>query len=148
MAGNDLTAVLADRLAAIVPAGFYVDATDGMLWYSADEGRFPSQLGNYQVGRAGTHIQAVYGDADEENIADIAAQALDHLQDYVSEATHDPWPGTTAQSRPVLQDGSVRADAAMSDVQLFSRMVRYGRGSMRATPGGGAELAKLDGDSG
>ena len=100
MAGNDLTAVLADRLAAIVPAGFYVDAADGMLWYSADEGRFPGQQGNYQVGRAGTHIQDVYGDADEENIADIAAQALDHLQDYVSEATHDPWPGTTAQPRP------------------------------------------------
>jgi hypothetical protein len=30
----------------------------------------------------------------------VATQALDELQDYISEATHDPWPGTTAQPRP------------------------------------------------
>lgn len=44
-------------MAAIVPDGFHVEAAAGMLWYSADEGRFPGQLGNYQVGRAGTHVQ-------------------------------------------------------------------------------------------
>ena len=40
---DKLTAVLADRLAAAVPAGFHVSAEDGILRYSADEGRFPGQ---------------------------------------------------------------------------------------------------------
>jgi hypothetical protein len=39
-----LTETLAARLAAIVPDGFHVRAADGMLWYSADQGRFPGQL--------------------------------------------------------------------------------------------------------
>lgn len=71
-----------------------------MLWYSADEGRFPGQLGNYQVGRAGTRVQGnftAHGQTDEERVAGVAAQALDHLQDYIDEATHEPWPGV---SRP------------------------------------------------
>jgi hypothetical protein len=42
---------LAAALAAIVPDGFHVKAADGMLWYSADEGRFRGQLPNYHVGR-------------------------------------------------------------------------------------------------
>jgi len=41
---------LADRLAAIVPDGFHVQAAGGMLWYSSDAGRFPGQISNYQVG--------------------------------------------------------------------------------------------------
>jgi hypothetical protein len=28
------------------------------------------------------------------------ADRLDELQDYVNEATHDPWPGSRAQPRP------------------------------------------------
>jgi len=37
---------------------------------------------------------------DEDNIVGVAVQALDELQDYVDEATHDPWPGTRTQPRP------------------------------------------------
>ena len=54
---ENLMLILAQRLAAIVPAGFRVEAADGMLWYSAEEGRFPGQLGDYWVGRAGIHVR-------------------------------------------------------------------------------------------
>jgi hypothetical protein len=98
-----LIAVLADRMSAIVPAGFGVDAADGMLRYSFGEGRLPGQLGDHRAGTSGTHARAnfgVYGDTDEDNITGLAVQALDELQDYVSEATHEPWPGTIRQPRP------------------------------------------------
>jgi hypothetical protein len=100
---DTLAALLADRLTAIVPPGFHVEAADGMLWYSADQGRFPGQRGDYRVGQAGTHVRAnlgVQGDTDADRLTGLAVQALDELQDYISEATHDPWPGTTAQPRP------------------------------------------------
>lgn len=100
---DHLAAVLAERLSAVIPAGFRVNAADGMLWYSAEEGRFPGQSGNYRVGRAGTYIRAnfgAYGACDEENIVGVAVQALSELQDYISEATHTPWPGTTSQPSP------------------------------------------------
>jgi hypothetical protein len=80
-----LAVLLADRLGAIVPAGFHVRADAGMLWYSADEGRFPGQLGDGHVGRAGTHVRV--------NIGGVAVQALGELQDYIDEATDDLWPG-------------------------------------------------------
>jgi hypothetical protein len=100
---DDFTALLAGRLAAIVPAGFRVEARDGMLRYSADPGRFPGQQGDYRTGQAATYVRdnlGAYGETDADNVTGVAAQALDELQDYVSEATHDPWPGTTAQPRP------------------------------------------------
>jgi hypothetical protein len=103
MDADALTALLAGRLAAIVPAGFHVQARDGMLWYSADQGRFPGQQGDYRTGQAGTYVRdnlGVYGDTDADGVTGVAAQALDELQDYVSEATHDSWPGTRAQPRP------------------------------------------------
>jgi len=96
-------AVLADRFSEIVPAGFHVAAADGMLWYRTDEGRFPGQLGNYRVGQSGSHIRSnfgVYGESDEENIVGVAVHALDELQDYVSEASHVPWPDVTSQPKP------------------------------------------------
>ena len=89
--------MLADRLAAIVPAGFSVTARDGMLWYSAAPGMFPGQQGDYRVGSSGTYVQAnfgVHGETTEEQLAGLAALALDQLQDFIDEATHDPWPGT------------------------------------------------------
>lgn len=106
-----LTIALARRMAAIVPDGFHVEAAEGMLWYSADEGRFPGQLGNYQAGRAGTRVRGnfnAHGQTDEERIAGVAAQALDHLQDYVDEATHEPWPG---ENRPLHAYARVRDQA-------------------------------------
>lgn len=93
---DSLTQVLAARMAAIVPDGFRVEASDGMLWYSAEDGRFPGQLGDYRPGQAGSHVRdnfEAHGETAAERIAGVAAQALDELQDYVDEATHDPWPG-------------------------------------------------------
>lgn len=103
---DHLAAVLADRLSAVVPAGFHVAAADGILWYSAEQGRFPGQSGDGRIGRAGTYIRGnfgVYGASDEENIVGVAVQALGELQDYISEATHTPWPGTTGQPSPYGQ---------------------------------------------
>jgi hypothetical protein len=91
-----LTQVLAARMAAIVPAGFRVEASDGMLWYSAEDGRVPGQLGDCRVGQAGSYVRDNFearGETAAERIVGVAAQALDELQDYVDEATHDPWPG-------------------------------------------------------
>jgi hypothetical protein len=103
---DKLTLILAQRLAAVVPDGFHVEAAAGMLWYSADEGKFPGQDGSYRVGRSGTHVRdnfGAHGQADEERTAGVAAQALDELQDYISEASHDPWPGQRAQPRARAQ---------------------------------------------
>ena len=103
---DKLTLVLAARIAAIVPAGFHVKAADGMLWYSADPGRFPGQLGNYRVGRSGTYVRDnfnAHGETDQDRIAGVAAQALDELQDYIDEATHDPWPGEKTSPRAHAQ---------------------------------------------
>ena len=41
-----LTQVLAGRLAAIVPEGFQVEASDGMLWYSPIMAGSPASEGN------------------------------------------------------------------------------------------------------
>jgi hypothetical protein len=103
---DKLTVVLADRMASILPDGFHVEATQGMLWYSADEGRFPGQLGDYQVGRSGTYVRdnfTAHGDSEEDRIAGVAAQALDELQDYIDEATHEPWPGVSTPPRAHAQ---------------------------------------------
>jgi hypothetical protein len=67
-----LTAILADRLGKIVPAGFHVEARDGMLWYSADSGRFPGQGGEYCVGTSGTFVRdnlEARGETAEDRIA-------------------------------------------------------------------------------
>jgi hypothetical protein len=73
---DDFTAFLADRLAAIVPAGFHVEARDGMLWYSADQGRFPGQQGDHRVGQAGTYVRdnlRAYGETDADDLTRVAA---------------------------------------------------------------------------
>lgn len=82
--------VLAGRLTAIIPAGFRVQAGDGMLWYSSAA----------SAGRAGSHVRENFGVYGEDNIVGLAIQALDELADYVGETTGDPWPGTTRQLRP------------------------------------------------
>jgi hypothetical protein len=100
---TDFTILLADRLSEIAPAGFNVAAADGMLKYSAEQGRFPGQSDDYRIGRAGTYVQTnfdMYEGSKEENIVRVAVQALDDLQDYISEATHTPWPGTISQPSP------------------------------------------------
>ena len=105
---DKLTASLAARLAAIVPPGFHVQAVDGMLWYTADAGRFPGQLNNYGVGPVGTYVRDNFhayqeDSSDADSAAWVARQALDGLQDFVDEATLDPWPGDVRPPRPYAQ---------------------------------------------
>jgi hypothetical protein len=101
-----LALMLADRLGRIVPDGFHVEAGDGMLWYSADEGRFPGQSGDYIAGMSGTFVREnleEHGETAADRVAGVAARALDELQDYVDEATHDPWPGEQTPPRAYAQ---------------------------------------------
>jgi hypothetical protein len=108
-------AVLAARLAAIVPDGFQVTLEDDMLWFRSEPGRFPGQLGNYHVGSTGLwpqeHLLTClgYDGTAEECAADVAQRALDVLQDYVAEATHDPWPGLRRMPEPHAQVSPNRA---------------------------------------
>ena len=101
-----LIALLADRLAGIVPGGFRIEADGAMLRFSAEEGRFPGQSGSYDVGPSGSHVRQ-YLEVGSGTVADrligVCVRVLDDLQDYVSEATHDPWPGRTAQPTPQAQ---------------------------------------------
>jgi hypothetical protein len=105
---DKLTAVLATRLAAIVPDGFEVRAEDGMLWYTYAAGQFPGQLNRYNAGGAGTYVRDNF-DASREDSSDadsaawVGSQALDGLQDVIDEATHDPWPGTASPPKPYGQ---------------------------------------------
>ena len=39
----------------------------------------------------------------EQRVVNACIQALDDLQDYIDEATHDPWPGDRAPSRPYAE---------------------------------------------
>ena len=103
-----LTEVLAGRLAAIVPDGFYVRGMDGMLWYSAEAGRFPGQLGDYHVGGSGTYVRDNLEACEEtgtpeQAVASVAWWALDQLQDFVDEASHDPWPGERTPPHPYAE---------------------------------------------
>jgi hypothetical protein len=41
--------------------------------------------------------------SDADSAAWVARQALDELQDFIDEATHDPWPGTVRPPRPYAQ---------------------------------------------
>jgi len=99
-------AALADRLAAVVPDGFHVTVEDDMLWFRSDPGRFPGQRGDYRVGASGIWPRedlltcAGYDDGAEDCPAGAARHALDVLQDYVAEATHDPWPGVRVMPEP------------------------------------------------
>ncbi len=102
-------ALLAARLAAIVPEGFHVTLAGDMLWFRSDQGRFPGQQGDYNVGSTGTWPQqdfmtcTEYEGTAEECAADVARHALDVLQDYIAEAIHEPWPGQRAMPEPRAQ---------------------------------------------
>jgi len=88
--------LLAGRLSAIVPQGFHVEADEAMIWFTADEGRFPGQQGIYQVGPAGMDV----GQYSADQVVGMAFDALDYLQDFVDEASHDPWPGKRRPPKP------------------------------------------------
>jgi hypothetical protein len=100
-----LIEVLASRLAAIVPDGFYVRGMDGMLWYSCQPGRFPGQLNNYHPGATGSFVRnnleaCQETGTPEQALASVGRWVLDELQDFVDEATHDPWPGERTPPHP------------------------------------------------
>jgi hypothetical protein len=106
---DDLARLLAERLQQIVPPGFHVVAANGMLWYSSDEDRFPGQDNGYRVGRSGTSIRnnfSLHGATLEDHIIGVGRRALDDLQDYVDEASHDPWPGrvTPPEARAEIRE--------------------------------------------
>ncbi len=107
MNGDELGRALEDRLTRLIPAGFrVVYSNDGVLRYSSDPGRVPGQTGSYQVGSSGTYVRdnfALWGEGDPEHIVGVCRQALDELQDYIDEATHDPWPGDRTPPRPYAE---------------------------------------------
>jgi hypothetical protein len=100
-----LIEVLASRLAAIVPDGFYVRGMDGLLWFSCQPGRFPGQLNDYHPGsvwsRVVNNLDTYREDySPEESLICVARSVLDNLQDFVDEATHEPWPGERTPPHP------------------------------------------------
>lgn len=103
---DGFAALLAARLAAIVPDGFHVTLEGDMLWFRSDQGRFPGQQGDYNVGSTGIWPQedfttcTTYEGAAEDCAADVARHALDVLQDYIAEAIHEPWPGQRTMPEP------------------------------------------------
>jgi hypothetical protein len=104
---DDLGHLLADRLSRMVPPGFHVAySDDGLLRYSADPGRFPGQTGDYRVGQTGVRVRDnfdLWGQTVEERVLYACVQALDDLQDYIDEATHDPWPGDSTPPQPYAE---------------------------------------------
>lgn len=107
MDGDELGRTLEDRLTRVIPSGFYVAySDDGLLTYSSDPGRFPGQSGSYQAGSSGTYVRrnfALWAGTDSERIVGVCRQVLDELQDYIDEATHDPWPGGRTPPRPYAE---------------------------------------------
>lgn len=101
---DKLTAILAARLAAIVPDGFDVRAMDGTLWYSFYADRLP---GHYRGGPSGMHVVETFDAYEDESHADrivyIAERALDNLQDVIDETSHEPWPGTVTPPWPYAE---------------------------------------------
>lgn len=99
-----LAEILADCLQEIVPSGIIVRADDGMLRYETDSsGPFAARTGGsgtYIQNNTGLPVPDFNGTSDEEKIIGIAMLALDQLQDYVSETTADPWPGTARMPSP------------------------------------------------
>jgi hypothetical protein len=69
-------------------------------------GRFPGQLSGFREGIWGTYVRdnlRAHGENAEDQVTGVAGQALDELQDYIDEASHDPWPGTRTPPRPFAE---------------------------------------------
>jgi hypothetical protein len=69
-------------------------------------GRFPGQTGDHRVGQTGVRVRDnfdLWGQTVEERILHACVQALNDLQDYIDEATHDPWPGDSSPPRPYAE---------------------------------------------
>lgn len=99
---DKLTLILAQRLAAVVPDGFHVEAAAGMLWYSADKGRSPGQDGSYRVGRSGTYVRdnfAAHGQTDRSVLPALPHRHSTSSRTTSAKPTTPPWPGQRAQPR-------------------------------------------------
>jgi hypothetical protein len=113
MTGQELATVLADRFERIVPPGFHVEVQDGLVVFWADDALgLPGQTGQ-GPGRSGSWVRDNFeltsGLMHERPVV-VAEQSLSNLQDYVNEATTEPWPGAgrPPYSHAAVQDGQLR----------------------------------------
>ena len=89
MDSEKLARALADRFQRIMPQGYYVHETGGILWYEADA----PVHGDGSLGSYITEDLNSGGDTVEEQVTWCAEHALSELQDYLDETSTEPWPG-------------------------------------------------------
>jgi hypothetical protein len=90
-----LCGLLANRLNAVVPNGFSVTAADGFVLV---------KLANKPFG-SGSGVKSILEQRAGDPIANItlaAQNALNSVQDFISEETHWPWPPTVGRSRSYM----------------------------------------------
>jgi hypothetical protein len=109
-------AELADRLNEVVPAGFAVTADDVSVELRRD-GQFVASTDMAEL------VQ------DSENLDDLpanletAARAImSNIQDWIADATSDPWPGIRSQPNPSasVQDHQLHMWFGDADGQVLS----------------------------
>ena len=118
MDASFLAQELARRMREVVPSGIRVTTEEDMLWFESDS--YSGKAGSYAC-------QWLYkGDGEPERLlTDACWHALDDLQDFVDEATTEPWPGerTPPKAHARLENGSVIlwfGDAETPDLVLES----------------------------
>ncbi|MCC7126845.1 MAG: hypothetical protein IT178_18490 [Acidobacteria bacterium] len=104
MSPASFAAALADRLAAILPAGFGARAEGDAVYVDSPEG----------LGAATSLSQIDPDEADAQDYADAAWNVLSMAQDVVSETRGEPWPA--AVGADVADPGS---DATDGEVRLW-----------------------------
>jgi hypothetical protein len=96
---ESFTRLLATRLSVIVPSGFPFEVRDGTLHGSRDRWwggvSFDMQRLWRMFGPQFPGAPAWYAGGYEERLVLLTDYVLDGVQDGVSEATGDAWPGTT-----------------------------------------------------
>jgi hypothetical protein len=114
---SKLVSLLASRLRVVIPAQFFVQVTEEGLLFTSDysyaapaSARWlyrPLALSEGIAWRfEGNENVREY---DLESVVNSAWFALSRIQDFISEATTDPWPGSASQ--PGLPYAEVRDDA-------------------------------------
>ncbi|HEX2131663.1 MAG TPA: hypothetical protein VHH15_08870 [Actinophytocola sp.] len=103
VSSRELAAALAERLNAVVPAGFVVHPEDAELVVFHD---------GQQLGISGAPAIIETAEAlkePQESLETAVRAALSAVQDYIAETTTEPWPapGGTVQPNP---DARVSAD--------------------------------------
>ena len=107
VSGTLLCRALANRLNAVVPSGFGVTAYDGVLWVGSKTHPLCS----------GSCVQSLVeqdAGSSEDRITSAAYNALNSVQDFISEELHWPWPPTEGKARgymampwAMLKDGKL-----------------------------------------